>query len=73
VDLWKLYLTYIRRINSENAGVSAQESRQTITDAFDFALEHVGEDIDSSSIWQEYIAFIKTWPVSLDCDGCAIN
>jgi cleavage stimulation factor subunit 3 len=63
VDLWKTYLDFIRRINSGPSGKETPEGRPVITEAFEFALFHIGMDVDSTPIWQEYIQFIKSWPV----------
>ncbi|KAF9898213.1 mRNA 3'-end-processing protein rna14, partial [Lobosporangium transversale] len=54
VDLWKYYLNYIRRINT------GPESRDIITKAYDFVLQHVGLDRDSGPIWADYIFFLKS-------------
>lgn len=63
IDLWKLYLNYIRRANSESAGVAADVAQRTVAEAFEFVLTHVGLDVESSTIWQDYLTFIKSWPV----------
>ena len=64
MGLWRLYLDYIRRVNSESAGVPAATAQKTVTDAFEFVLQHVGQDPDVSGVWQEYCAFIKSWNAS---------
>jgi hypothetical protein len=53
LDLWKLYLDYVRRVNS------APTQRETVRKAFDFAISHIGQDRASGSIWAEYIEFLK--------------
>ena len=65
VDLWKLYLTYIRRVNSNNDGGATPQARTTITEAYEFVLQSIGLDLDSTTIWQDYLAFIKGWPVRI--------
>jgi cleavage stimulation factor subunit 3 len=52
-DLWKFYLGYVRRVNP------APAQRETVRKAFDFAINHIGQDRDSGSIWAEYIQFLK--------------
>ncbi|KAF8650367.1 hypothetical protein AX16_005263 [Volvariella volvacea WC 439] len=54
VDLWRFYLTYVRRLNTGPA------TRDTVRKSYEFALNHVGQDKDSGEIWNEYIQFIKT-------------
>ena len=58
VDLFKFYLNYVRRMNNINVG--GAEARATVSKAYEFVLQHVGLDRDSSSIWTEYIGFVKT-------------
>ncbi|KAI5120731.1 hypothetical protein M0805_006437 [Coniferiporia weirii] len=58
VDLWKFYIIYVRRLNVGPA------TRDTVAKAYDFALQHVGQDKDSSGIWEEYIQFVKSGEAS---------
>ncbi|KAL5512186.1 hypothetical protein ACEPAG_3471 [Sanghuangporus baumii] len=58
VDLWKFYIIYVRRVNA------SPETRDTVAKAYDFALQHVGQDKDSADIWAEYIQFVKSGPAS---------
>ncbi|TFK35087.1 hypothetical protein BDQ12DRAFT_706778 [Crucibulum laeve] len=53
VDLWKFYLTYVRRLNV------APSTRDIVRKSYEFALNHVGQDKDSGEIWSEYIQFLK--------------
>ncbi|KZT74626.1 Suf-domain-containing protein [Daedalea quercina L-15889] len=53
VDLWKFYLTFVRRVNT------GPNSRETIRTAYEFALNHVGQDKDSGDMWNDYIQFLK--------------
>ncbi|KAI5237675.1 Suf-domain-containing protein [Aureobasidium subglaciale] len=61
VQLWGIYLDYIRRRNNVMTDATGQ-ARQTITQAYDFALNLIGNDKDSGSMWQDYINFIKSGP-----------
>ncbi|KAF7331026.1 mRNA 3'-end-processing protein RNA14 [Mycena venus] len=54
VELWKFYLDYVRRMNVGTG------NRETVRKAFDFALNHIGQDRDSGSIWAEYIQFLNS-------------
>ncbi|GBE79055.1 hypothetical protein BKA93DRAFT_785197 [Sparassis latifolia] len=54
VELWKFYLSYIRR---HNVGPDAYD---TIRNSYEFALNRVGQDKDSTEIWQDYIHFLKS-------------
>ncbi|OLL21715.1 mRNA 3'-end-processing protein RNA14 [Neolecta irregularis DAH-3] len=61
VPLYKVYLDYVRRVNSISSG--GQGARDIITAAFDFVVKSVGLDRDSGSIWSEYLDFVKGWDV----------
>ncbi|KAL5279984.1 CSTF3 family protein [Megaselia abdita] len=54
IDLWKLYLTYVKETK---AGLSTHKEK--LAQAYDFALEKIGMDLHSFSIWQDYITFLK--------------
>ncbi|EMD41132.1 hypothetical protein CERSUDRAFT_43736 [Gelatoporia subvermispora B] len=55
VELWKLYLTYVRR--RLNTGPNA---RDAIRQSYEFAINRVGQDKDSTEIWMDYIQFLKS-------------
>lgn len=61
VQLWSVYLNYIRRRNDLISDVSGN-ARTTISQAYDFVLANIGIDKDSGRIWQEYIQFIRSAP-----------
>ncbi|KAJ3563456.1 hypothetical protein NPX13_g8191 [Xylaria arbuscula] len=67
VQLWTAYLNYVRRMNDLNdpSGVA----RQTVNAAYEFVLDNIGQDRDASTIWQDYIAFIKSGPGQLGGTG----
>ena len=56
VELWKFYLTYVRRIN---ANTTDPAIRDIVRKAYEFALVHVGQDTDAGQIWRDYIDFLK--------------
>ncbi|KAJ3999710.1 hypothetical protein F5050DRAFT_880660 [Lentinula boryana] len=56
VNMYRYYLTYIRRINT---GTDAQ-SRETIRKSYEFAINSIGSDKDSGDIWSDYIAFLNS-------------
>ncbi|XP_052902709.1 protein suppressor of forked [Anopheles moucheti] len=55
IDLWKLYLTYVKETK---AGLSTHKEK--MAQAYDFALEKIGMDLHSFSIWTDYITFLKS-------------
>lgn len=59
--LWSTYLDHVRRRNDITRDTTGQ-LRQTITQAYEIALENIGIDKDSGYLWQEYIQFLKTKP-----------
>ncbi|KXG48849.1 RNA-processing protein, HAT helix [Penicillium griseofulvum] len=58
VQLWSVYLDYIRRRNP----LTSDEARKTISSAYDMAIQYVGMDKDSGNIWTDYIEFIRSGP-----------
>ncbi|KAJ3228371.1 mRNA 3'-end-processing protein rna14 [Clydaea vesicula] len=60
VDLWKFYLSYIQKNHSLTNQDTLQENRTIINNTFEFVLSNVGFDPNSSSIWSDYINFIKS-------------
>ncbi|GJJ07957.1 hypothetical protein Clacol_002164 [Clathrus columnatus] len=53
VQLWKFYLTYVRRMNADPS------TRDMVIKAYEFSLLYIGQDKDSSEIWREYLDFLK--------------
>jgi len=68
VQLWFIYINYIRRRNSMQTGDVAR-SYKIINEAFSFALKTIGMDKDSGSLWQEYINFLKAGPGTVGGTG----
>ncbi|KAI8848336.1 hypothetical protein BC829DRAFT_394221, partial [Chytridium lagenaria] len=63
VELWRFYLTYIRRTHATTSTSTPEEkteSRRVISEAFEFVLGNIGQDKDSGGIWLDYLQFIKT-------------
>ncbi|PAA82567.1 hypothetical protein BOX15_Mlig031030g1 [Macrostomum lignano] len=58
IELWKLYLQYIRDTKSKQPAFKEKMGK-----AYDFALEKMGLDFSSYSIWVDYIQFLKNAPV----------
>ncbi|KAJ7738637.1 Suf-domain-containing protein [Mycena metata] len=54
-ELWNLYLTYVRRINSPTSSAG----RENVRKAYEFALENIGQDRDSGPMWAGYIQFLS--------------
>ena len=59
VELCRLYVDYVRSISDFVTG--GDKARATVIQAFEFAVGKVGIDIQSDSLWQDYISFIKSW------------
>ncbi|ORY58753.1 uncharacterized protein BCR38DRAFT_352545 [Pseudomassariella vexata] len=60
VQLWTAYLNYIRRRNDLND--PSGQSRQVVSQSYEFVLDNIGQDRDSGHIWQDYIQFIRSGP-----------
>lgn len=61
VDLWNLYVDYLRRRNPMITDVNGT-GRQVIQQAFEYVLERMGGDPDSAKLWREYVDFVKSGP-----------
>lgn len=61
VQLWTVYLNYVRRRNDLTNDVSGT-ARTVVSQAYDFVLANIGIDSVSGRIWQEYIQFIRSAP-----------
>lgn len=60
VQLWTVYLDYIRRRNDLND--PSGQARKVVTQAYEFVIDNVGIDKDSGKIWNDYIQFIRLAP-----------
>ena len=58
VEVFTIYVHYVRRRNNMQTGDSSA-AYSNILKTFEFALQSVGMDKDSGSLWQEYINFLK--------------
>ncbi|KAI0968438.1 hypothetical protein F4678DRAFT_443021 [Xylaria arbuscula] len=63
VQLWIVYLNYIRRKQDLNDATG--KARQVVNQAYEFVLNNIGHDRDAGPIWQDYITFIKNGPGQL--------
>ncbi|KAL2072103.1 hypothetical protein VTL71DRAFT_11446 [Oculimacula yallundae] len=61
VQLWLVYLNYIRRRNDLTNDTSGT-ARSTVSQSYDFVLANIGIDKDSGRLWQDYIQFIRSAP-----------
>lgn len=61
VQLWSVYLNYIRRRNDLTNDASGT-ARVTISQCYDFVLNTIGFDKDAGKIWQDYLQFVRSAP-----------
>ena len=54
IELWKTYLLYVKETKS-----SLSTYKEKMAQAYDFALDKMGLDIQSNSLWTDYINFLK--------------
>ncbi|XP_014240504.1 protein suppressor of forked isoform X2 [Cimex lectularius] len=54
IKLWKLYLAYVKETKA-----ALSTFKEKMAQAYDFALEKIGMDIQSYSIWNDYVIFLK--------------
>lgn len=60
ISLWRCYIRFIRKTNEKRGAEGQEETKK----AFDFMLSYIGTDVASGPVWMEYIAFLKSMPVS---------
>ncbi|KAL3434436.1 mRNA 3'-end-processing protein rna14 [Aspergillus tetrazonus] len=68
VQLWTVYLDYVRRRNPLSTDTTGQ-ARKVISSAYELALQHIGMDKESGSIWTDYIQFIRSGPGNVGGSG----
>ncbi|KAJ9367669.1 hypothetical protein DTO282E5_7666 [Paecilomyces variotii] len=68
VQLWSVYLDYVRRRNPLTTDTTGQ-ARRIISSAYDFALQNIGIDKDSAPIWVDYVQFIRSGPGNIGGSG----
>ncbi|KAL2866955.1 cleavage polyadenylation factor subunit RNA14 [Aspergillus lucknowensis] len=68
VQLWTVYLDYVRRRNPLSTDTTGQ-ARRIISSAYDLAIKHIGMDKDSGSIWTDYVQFIRSGPGNVGGSG----
>lgn len=62
VELYRLYVSYVRRTNDVITG--GEKARGVVIQAFEFAVNKVGIDIASGPLWTDYVDFLKAWTPS---------
>lgn len=68
VELWSLYLDYIRRRNNLTTDTGGK-ARSIVSQSYEFVLNNVGCDREAGRIWSEYIQFVKSAPGSVGGSG----
>eukprot|EP01134_Creolimax_fragrantissima_P002889 CFRG2889T1 len=64
VDLFKLYLKYMKESKS-----SLPNFKETMKTAYKFSLDQIGLDLNATSVWQDYIEFLKEWETTTQYDA----
>lgn len=57
IDLWR---TYLRFVNHGKDSSQLPESLLEMRQAYEFALDRIGQDVRSGAIWQDYINFLAS-------------
>ena len=61
VELWRLYLKYVEKVNPITAG-NAENARNIVLKAYQFSIEIVGQDFfESYNIWSDYLRYLYIW------------
>eukprot|EP00127_Corallochytrium_limacisporum_P007236 Clim_evm9s244 gene=Clim_evmTU9s244 len=59
IPIYKMYIDHIEA--TRGAGLEAQGRQEVMTRAYEFAVRHVGLDINSDVIWRGYLEFVQSW------------
>lgn len=59
VEICRLYVAYVRRVNDVITG--GEQARGIVIQAFEFAVNKVGIDLESGDLWNDYLDFLKIW------------
>eukprot|EP00123_Amoebidium_parasiticum_P011934 comp20998_c0_seq1/m.28158 comp20998_c0_seq1/g.28158 ORF comp20998_c0_seq1/g.28158 comp20998_c0_seq1/m.28158 type:complete len:745 (-) comp20998_c0_seq1:702-2936(-) len=59
MEFWRCYLAYVRETKADQPNF-----REIMRKVFDFAIDNIGQDLNSTPIWQDYIEFLKDWPAA---------
>ncbi|CAD6230581.1 GSCOCG00006831001-RA-CDS [Cotesia congregata] len=68
IELWKLYLSYVKETKA-----SLATYKEKMAQAYDFALDKIGMDIHSYSIWNDYVTFLKSVEAELEANTRGLN
>ncbi|KAG9244118.1 hypothetical protein BJ878DRAFT_507732 [Calycina marina] len=68
IGLWTKYLNYVRRMNDLRNDATGN-NRTTVSQAYEFVLNNIGNDRDSGTIWKEYIEFLRAIPGTIGGSG----
>ncbi|CAK9440336.1 uncharacterized protein LODBEIA_P44360 [Lodderomyces beijingensis] len=59
VELYRSYIDYVR--SNSDFVTGGEKARSIVVSAFEYAIGRVGIDINSDELWQDYIAFLRSW------------
>ncbi|GAB7361272.1 hypothetical protein MBLNU230_g1332t1 [Neophaeotheca triangularis] len=68
IDLWFLYLDYLRRRHPLTTDTTGQ-NRGILQQAFEIAVQQVGGDPDAGKLWRDYVEFVKSGPGNVGDSG----
>lgn len=54
IDLWKLYLRYIKQIKK-----GCDDEDKVVEEAFEFVVKHMGYDLGAAPVWRAYVNVLK--------------
>ncbi|ODV62288.1 cleavage polyadenylation factor subunit RNA14 ASCRUDRAFT_43913 [Ascoidea rubescens DSM 1968] len=75
VSLWQNYIEYVLRTNTNSTKMINEKqidpsvSRGIVIQAFDFALDNIGIDINSTPLWESYLDYINNWKTTTNWEN----
>lgn len=67
VELYKVYIACAEKINESS---SKENYLKNLNEAYKFALKQVGQDLSATSIWRQYLSFLKKNSDNLKDEKC---
>lgn len=64
LELCKKYLSYVKTVRNVSPREQQQKIDSVMTEAYELVLERIGHEIDSGSLWSEYVSYLRSHKVS---------
>lgn len=59
VELWIAYTRHVEFVTSTNAKLGPMDRKKKVKESFEYAIGHIGLDMDATMLWENYIGWLK--------------